>query len=174
MRGHFKPHSEETKKRISLAKKANPTRYWLGKKRSEETKKKVSISKKGVKTGKRKVSRTEEHIEKLRLARLGSVTSLETKMKLSFAQRGERGSNWQGGVSKENKVLRNRIEYRLWREAVFARDNWTCQVCHTKGVFLNAHHIEHFAKVPELRVTISNGITLCKDCHKAVHKKSPQ
>ena len=36
-------HSEETKKKISISKKQNPTRYWLGKTRSEETKKKLSL-----------------------------------------------------------------------------------------------------------------------------------
>jgi len=46
---HFyeKNHSEETKLKISKAKKNNPTKVWLGKCRSEETKKKISDALKG-------------------------------------------------------------------------------------------------------------------------------
>lgn len=43
-----KMHSEETKAKISDAKKANPTKYWEGKERSEETKAKISQAQKGV------------------------------------------------------------------------------------------------------------------------------
>jgi 5-methylcytosine-specific restriction endonuclease McrA len=60
---------------------------------------------------------------------------------------------------------------KLWREAVFARDKWTCQDCgDKKGGNLEAHHIKSFAEFPELRFAIDNGITLCKDCHKIIHR----
>lgn len=55
---------------------------------------------------------------------------------------------------------------RLWREAVFARDNWTCQKCKIMGGELNPHHIKNFAECPELRTSIENGITLCEKCLK--------
>ncbi|WP_416360620.1 HNH endonuclease [Burkholderia gladioli] len=52
------------------------------------------------------------------------------------------------------------------------RDRFTCQHCgDARGGNLHAHHILPFATHPELRVDVSNGITLCKPCHKAVHAK---
>lgn len=71
--------------------------------------------------------------------------------------------NWRGGISP--RVL-NTIEYKLWRKAVFERDNYTCQSCGTEqsGIF-QAHHIKSWAKYPKLRFEVSNGQTLCKKCH---------
>ena len=65
--------------------------------------------------------------------------------------------------------IRNSEEYRQWRIAVFERDRYTCQVCGQVGRNLNAHHIRPFAKYPELRLDLNNGITLCKRCHDLVH-----
>ena len=63
-----------------------------------------------------------------------------------------------------------KVEYRLWREAVYARDNWTCQECGSRnGIYLHAHHIKSFAKFPELRFALDNGVILCKVCHRKVH-----
>lgn len=66
---------------------------------------------------------------------------------------------------------RRSTEYRLWRKAVFMRDGFTCQICGSHGVMLNAHHIKSYAAYPELRFDISNGITLCEVCHKKLHRR---
>jgi hypothetical protein len=80
---------------------------------------------------------------------------------------GVRSHFWKGGVSPENKRLRRSGEYRLWREAVFKRDNYTCIWCGDKtGGNLEADHIKPFASYPELRFAIDNGRTLCKPCHR--------
>jgi 5-methylcytosine-specific restriction endonuclease McrA len=98
---------------------------------------------------------------------LGKKHSIETRRKLSQYNCGNKSHLWRGGITKINDKLRTSIEYRLWREAVFARDSWTCQVCKKRGgVYLNAHHIKRFASFPELRFAIDNGVTLCKLCHK--------
>jgi 5-methylcytosine-specific restriction endonuclease McrA len=96
----------------------------------------------------------------------GRVMSLETRIKMSKANRGDKCYRWKGGITNKNKSVRNTIEFRLWREAVFARDNWTCQECGERGCYLEAHHIKSFASHPELRFAIDNGLTLCLECHK--------
>ena len=79
--------------------------------------------------------------------------------------------NYQGGITPENKVARNSEKMKYWRLDVFKRDNYTCQKCNQKGGLLNAHHIKLFSEYPELRTELSNGITLCVECHKIEHKK---
>ena len=58
------------------------------------------------------------------------------------------------------------VEDVEWRNAVYKRDDYTCQDCQIKGKRLNAHHIKGFKDYPELRFDLDNGITLCVDCHK--------
>lgn len=107
----------------------------------------------------------------------GKHHTKETKMAISEAQiadpkfkrNGDEHWNWQGGITCENHQARNTQELKNWRRAVYQRDNYTCQSCGVKGSRkhrLNAHHIKPFAKYPELRFEVSNGITRCEDCHK--------
>ena len=134
-------------------------------KHTEETKKKISI-------------RTKMAMKKIPKNILsfwtGKKMSIETRKKMSNSRKGNKSWNWKGGISPENKRIRASIEYRLWREAVFSRDNWTCQDCGKRGVELHPHHIKQFAYYPELRFAIDNGKTLCIKCHlkKGLHKTS--
>ena len=123
-----------------------------GKHISEETKKKISNALKG---------RMPKNINRIKCWNKGIKGSTPL---------GQNHYNWRGGITSENKKIRVSIEYRLWREAVFARDNWTCQECKIKGGKLHAHHKKSFAKYPDLRFAIDNGITFCKKCHKKTFK----
>jgi hypothetical protein len=84
---------------------------------------------------------------------------------------GENHWHWRGGVTSENMKIRNCEEYRLWRNAVFARDRYTCIWCGKKSgngktTILHVDHIKPFALYPELRFAIDNGRTLCINCHR--------
>jgi len=174
------PFSKETRRKISKALK--------GKHHSEETKRKLSKINKG---------KIPKNIKMIAGWSRGMKTGFlsknpeETRKRMSEAQkklkhhkgrfkkgqkgintiRGENHYHWKGGITPENKRIRRSIEFRLWRESVFARDNYTCQKCKEKGGKLHPHHIQNFAQYPELRFAIDNGITLCRECHKLFHKK---
>lgn len=79
----------------------------------------------------------------------------------------EENANWKGGISTEEKLIRESREYEEWRKSVFERDNYTCVLGgRDHGNKLNADHIKPFSLYPKLRFEISNGQTLCEECHK--------
>lgn len=96
--------------------------------------------------------------------------SPEARLKMSEAakRRVQKGTHnfWRGGLTKKYDLIRHSCEYKLWRKAVFERDNYTCVWCNVKGGNLNADHIKPFCDYPELRFAIDNGRTLCRECHK--------
>jgi hypothetical protein len=79
---------------------------------------------------------------------------------------GANNPNWKGGITPVNQKIRASDEYRAWRLAVFKRDKYTCVWCGQVGGKLHADHIKSFADFPELRLVLSNGRTLCIECHK--------
>lgn len=62
-------------------------------------------------------------------------------------------------------------EIRKWREKVYKRDDYTCQICKIKGYKINAHHLYSWDKYEDKRFDVSNGVTLCEDCHKGFHRE---
>lgn len=81
-------------------------------------------------------------------------------------QKGELSHFWKGGKTNLSKIRKTNAQYKKWREAVFKRDNYTCQKCGKRGIYLEAHHIKEQCKYPDLIYEISNGVTLCHECHK--------
>lgn len=86
----------------------------------------------------------------------------------------DKNHNWKGGITVKLRGIRHSIEYRDWRNSVFERDNYICQICKSKNgdgknIFLQAHHIENFSINERRRLDETNGITLCKSCHKLAH-----
>jgi len=137
---------------------------------SDKTKTKMSLSAKGNKSHLR-FKHSEETRKKICEAREKQGSNVWNKGKSYLAIKGEKHWNWQGGKTPINIQIRNSIEYKLWRDSVFQRDNWTCVWCKARGkkkkrIILNADHIKSFADYPELRFAIDNGRTLCLDCHK--------
>lgn len=75
-------------------------------------------------------------------------------------------------ASRKNTVDKKRTsaEYRKWSKAVYTRDNYTCQHCgSTENI--QAHHVKAWKDHPDLRYDVSNGVTVCTDCHKKIHGK---
>lgn len=135
----------QSKKQLEKIKKARGNF-----KHSEETKSKISESHK-----------KEKH------PLFGKHHSEESKLKMSIAKLGI--TPWNKGLGTKTstqKKIRSSKEYKLWRNAVFERDNYTCIWCGQRGGKLNADHIKPFCLFPELRLAIDNGRTLCEDCHK--------
>ena len=66
---------------------------------------------------------------------------------------------WKGGQHE-----RMNPQSSEWRRAVISRDKGLCRRCLGTSR-LEAHHIRPFSTHPELRWEVSNGLTLCHNCH---------
>jgi hypothetical protein len=107
--------------------------------------------------------------EKIRRAKTGRPASPETRRKMREAHL-KRFDGYER-ITSISQRIRGSLEYRLWRETVFRRDDYTCQRCKArsakgKAVILHAHHDLPFSKFPDLRFEVLNGVTLCVLCHK--------
>jgi len=155
-----KKRSKETCEKMSLARKGKPNLALRGKKLSEEHKRKLSEAHKGKKL-------SEETRRKISLVHKGRKCSEETRRKMSEAQKGEKGNNWKGGKwSSLTQSLRKSSKYRTLRKEIFERDNYTCVICKNRGGLIHMDHIKSYSKHPDLRFSKENLRTLCIDCHK--------
>lgn len=108
----------------------------------------------------------------------GWVQSEDTKNKIRMSLIGRKNPSnsgplhyaWKGGVSRSN-LIRRSAEYKIWRESVYKRDNYTCQKYKIRGGKLHPHHILNFSSNIELRFDINNGVTLSVEAHREFHKK---
>jgi len=106
---------------------------------------------------------------------------------------GENSHFWKGGITSLHDIIRLSLENKQWIKKVFQRDKYTCQDCFKKSEGdLEAHHKKPFKVIlrefliqysqfspledketlARLAITyepfwdLTNGKTLCKDCHK--------
>jgi len=157
------PHNKGIKRNDAF--KEMRRRLQTGKILSEKTKNKMSKSHKG------KV-RSEEYCKNISKAKIGNKNPMfgkkwsdETRKIQSEQKKGSKSHLWRGGTTPINRKIRISLEYRLWRESVFKRDNYTCVWCKKVGGKIHADHIQLFSTHPELRLAIDNGRTLCIKCH---------
>lgn len=143
--------------------KKNIPAWNKGKKWSEEIKGKMSSSHVGKPVKNKGVPMSEEQKRKISESLMGRPTG----------RTGEKSNLWRGGRSREYDKLKNSIEWKNWRRAVFERDNYTCQKCVSKNykglgrtIEIHPHHIKDRKNFPELQFEVSNGQTLCVDCHR--------
>lgn len=113
---------------------------------------------------------TEETKEKMRLKKLGVAQSKQQIKNRMQAIK----ETWDKKGRKEYKDYYHKKDkkYKDWRKLVFERDNYTCQNCKERGCYLEPHHIKGWAKYKLLRYELSNGISLCYECHKLTRKKN--
>lgn len=171
-----KPHSVETKLKMSLVKKGKLPKnieilknYWKGKKRSEQHKKNLSKSLKGRISPMKGKHHSVETSLKIGLGNKGKKVSEETKKRMSISKTGKLHWNWQDGITLLNKRSYHTTktpEYKEWRTKNLSRDNFKCKINNQdcKGS-LQVHHILNWMDYPELRYDINNGITLCHTHH---------
>lgn len=127
----------------------------------------------------------------------GKTHSVVAKRKMSASRTGKigpRATAWKGGKMSFTQRVKGIIHKRYnWYRRVFARDGWECRKCKSKKQ-LDAHHIKPVVVIirelcsdkqfendtarfewvidqPEIiDSALSNGITLCRACHKQEHQ----
>ncbi|KKM73278.1 hypothetical protein LCGC14_1412110 [marine sediment metagenome] len=135
-----KPHSEETKRKISEGVRNNlpSTAFKKGHKFGRRFKKGEGLGntngfKRGQPSWNKGKKLTQEH---------------KDKVKKNHADiSGKNHYNWKGGITPLNLKIRGSIKWKIWRESIFKRDNHicqnsNCQFCNNKaGNYLHPHHI---------------------------------
>ena len=166
----YKPLSEETKKKISIAHIGKPS-WNLGKTFSVETRKKMSDCHYDCSGSKN--------------PNFGKHPIPWNKGKKRLDITGSLNPRWKGRPLGVTHAIRTSFEYKMWRTAIFQRDNYTCVICGKRGS--GDLHVDHYPRTfaeiidknkitsleeavlcPELWDTSSNR-TLCKICHMAHH-----
>jgi hypothetical protein len=99
---------------------------------------------------------------------------------INYGKPSEETTGWKGGLTPMLKIIRESEKYSEWRTQVFERDLFICQECQDKNrMCLEAHHVKRFVDIcRDNNITtldqalscielwdLTNGITLCKECH---------
>jgi transposase len=107
--------------------------------------------------------------------RLNEETRNRIANSLKGRFRGAQNPFWKGGSEDRRNLWHSRFEYKEWRKSVFARDDYTCQMCGKRSNGdIQAHHILPWRIHPETRFDVANGITLCVACHLSIRGKESE
>lgn len=145
--------STESKKKMSLIKIGKPrSGNSLKWKHSEETKRKLS----------------ESHLGQIAWNK-GLKGYMAGKKHWAYGKKrpeisGENNNRWKGGITPINKLQRVSFITK-YRQEIFERDNFTCQLCGERGIVLQVDHIQEWSKYIEGRFSLDNCRTLCQKCH---------
>ena len=118
------------------------------------------------------MSEERKKLQKQRSEKMWNDPEFRRKHSIAMVGKIKKGKNsnlWKGGIATLQNSERQKPEYKKWRKEVFERDKYTCRKCKVKGGELHAHHKKPFAKFPELRYKVDNGMTVCVGCHSKIH-----
>lgn len=87
--------------------------------------------------------------------------------------KGDKHCFWNPDIPLKERDKRRYCRYKLkiWREEIYKRDDFICQITGKRGGKLVAHHIESWNSNKELRFEVDNGITLSENIHRLFHKE---
>ena len=83
------------------------------------------------------------------------------------ARSGPKSNFWRGGVTTERASIARWTREQAAK--VHAQYGYTCQQCWSAGGKLHAHHIRPVWLEPARARQIGNLISVCEDCHRAIH-----
>ena len=99
------------------------------------------------------------------------LTSKENNGMFGICRYGKDNPNYNPNKTDEEREQgRNYPEYTEFIKKVLKRDNYTCQCCGKKPHGkIEVHHLNSYDWCKQKRTDETNGITLCKSCHKNFH-----
>jgi predicted HNH restriction endonuclease len=138
----------------------------LGKKHTEESKQKMILSSKNRKH--KPLFHTEETKKKLSIINKGKKLSVETKIKISQSELGEKNSSYIDGRKINDSSCVSYV-----RRFLYNHDYKYCEMCGVSGCHrYEVHHIVYRSEKPNHKELNNhkNLILLCVNCHKKLHK----
>jgi hypothetical protein len=150
-------HSEEARKKMSEA-NLGVKHHQYGKPISDEVKQKISITM----SGRKRPQRSPEWCRKISEGHKGKRHTMETRMKMSKAQLGEKAKLWKGGLSYGLYCKDAKPSYKRVR-AYFSHCCVRCGQPQTKEK-LCVHHVD-YDKEAGCKGKKFWAVTLCRSCH---------
>lgn len=119
----------------------------------------------------------------MRQINIGKKADIETRMKMSNAQAGDKSHRWKGGITPVYKAIRGRLEYKRWCKALLEKNNYTDFFTGARGGLLSCHHLISVSLLIRLYKVetidqalacpyiwdLQNGIVMLKTAHDKFH-----